>query len=75
MLAALDRSPPDYVAVVQHDTAGMGARFFGRDYGQRLMAWVMAHYREVRVFGARPNLDNRFGILLMERAPGNAEQR
>jgi len=67
MLAALRATPPDYVALVHKDTREYGVRFFGRDYGQRVYAWIRRNYREVATFGARPLRDGRFGIALLRR--------
>lgn len=67
IVAALDRHRPDFVVILHDDTSEVGGRFLGRDYGRLLMAWVGTHYREVRQFGARPNVDDQFGILLMQR--------
>jgi len=66
-LAAFAAAPPDWVALVHKDAEEYGVRFFGRDYGQRLRAWVERHYREVALVGARPFQDDRFGILLLRR--------
>lgn len=64
---ALDHARPDYVLIVHDDTSEVGPRFLGRDYGHLLMAWVNSHYKEIRQFGARPNVDDQFGIVLMQR--------
>lgn len=65
MVAALDAHPPDLVALVHKDTGEYGARFFGRDYGEALMAWVRARYHEVERFGAEPLESDAFGIALL----------
>lgn len=67
MLAALAAYPPDYVALVHKDTTEYGFRFFGRDYGERLLKWVESRYRAVRTFGAEPLQGEGFGISLLER--------
>ncbi len=69
IVGALDAAPPDYVALVHKDTTEYGYRFFGKDYGRRVGAWIEAHYREVALFGARPFLGDGFGILLLRRVP------
>ena len=70
ILAALEAAAPDYVALVHKDTREYGVRFFGRDYGQRLYAWIRRNYREVARVGARPLRDERFGIALLRRRDG-----
>ena len=67
VVGALERTPPDYVAVVHKDTTEYGARFFGQDYGGALIAWVERHYHRVELFGAEPLRDENFGIALFER--------
>jgi hypothetical protein len=67
LLAAVAAHPPDYVAIVHDDTSEFGFRFFGQDYGQRLMEWVQSHYHEVALAGERPFMNERFGILLLRR--------
>ncbi len=66
ILAALEASPPDLVAIVHKDTSEYGYPRFGRDYGARLFAWVHARYQEVALFGDPPLVDDRFGIALLE---------
>jgi hypothetical protein len=59
--------PPDFVLLVHRDNAHEGARFFGRDYAQRVMRFVDAEYHAIWQTGALPLRDERFGILLLER--------
>ena len=67
MLAALQARPPDMIALVHKDTSEYGPRFFGRDYGQAIGAWVRAEYEPTTLIGAAPLQDDRFGILLLRR--------
>jgi hypothetical protein len=67
ILAALASRAPDFVVLVHKDTTEYGARFFGREYGTPLLAWVRAHYRVVRLIGAPPFVDDRFGIEVLQR--------
>ena len=68
ILADLMRSPPDYVVVVNKDTAEFGVDFFGKDprYGTGIMTWVNRRYYPVRLFGYEPLVDDRFGIKIMK---------
>ena len=70
MVAALDQAKPDFIVLVDKDTTEYGVPVFGRDYGRGLMAWVTATYRTVRVFGAPPLVDHRFGVAILELNPG-----
>jgi hypothetical protein len=67
MLEAFESHAPDLVVLLHKDTSEYGFRFFGHDYGQKLAAWITAHYQPVVVLGAMPLEDNRYGLLLMER--------
>jgi hypothetical protein len=49
----IEAKPPDFLALIHRDYAGLGARFFGRDYGQTLMSWIQANYRPVWQRGLR----------------------
>jgi len=76
MLQAMAASPPDYIFLVHKDTSEFGERFFGRDYGQKLLAWIEANYQEAQVpsleLGDEPLQTGRFGIRLL--VPRQAEQ-
>ena len=68
MLDSLRADPPDFAMVVHKDTLiSYGVRFFGRDYGQRIFAWIESEYCPVSSIGAPPLQDERFGIVLLER--------
>lgn len=80
MLAAMNATPPDYVFLVHKDTSEFGEKFFGRDYGRRLFAWIAENYREQPLpmlnLGAEPLRGNRFGIrLLIPRAALEGRRR
>jgi 4-amino-4-deoxy-L-arabinose transferase-like glycosyltransferase len=67
MVASLAAHPPDYVMLVHRDTSEYGVQYFGRDYAQRIGAWIFANYRPITQIGATPFRDGRFGGLLMQR--------
>jgi hypothetical protein len=70
MLESFRSHPPDLIALVHKDTSEIGFQFFGRDYGQQLMAWIQANYRPWSpscLIGAMPLQSEQFGILLLER--------
>jgi hypothetical protein len=69
ILRAFQESPPDLVILLHQDMREHGARFLGRDYGVQLLAWIRAHYREVRRIGDPPlEPDSRYGVSVLERA-------
>jgi hypothetical protein len=79
MLASLRSSPPDFIFLVHKDTIEFGERFFGRDYGQKIFAWIQANYQEqplpMLYLGAEPLHDSQFGIRLLIRRPNEQTQR
>ena len=68
MLASLEAHSPDYLLLVHKDTSEFGYRFFGRDYARRIFNWAYRRYRPIERIGAWPLRDERFGLLLLERA-------
>jgi hypothetical protein len=69
LLAAYRRSPPDLILLVHRDSSEHGARFFGRDYAQEMMAWIEQNYEPVSLLGALPFTGERYGMLLLARRP------
>jgi hypothetical protein len=68
LLGALRRRPPDLVALVHRDSSEMGAQFFGRDYGQRTMEWIGAHYEPLGGVGDPPlSPESTFGVRILRR--------
>lgn len=68
ILAAFKANPPDLIALVHRNTSEFKVRFFAKDYARGVGAWIDAEYRPVFLAGATPFRDQRFGILLLERA-------
>ena len=67
IVESFQNHPPDYIALVHKDTSEYGFRFFGRDYGQTLWAWIHKNYHPITVIGDPPLRDEKFGILLLGR--------
>ncbi len=67
IMASFVANPADYVMLVHRDTSEYGVQYFGRDYAQRLYAWITDNYRPVAQIGAAPFTDGRFGIRLLRR--------
>ncbi|MEK7232658.1 MAG: glycosyltransferase family 39 protein [Elusimicrobiota bacterium] len=67
ILAAFQRTPPDFVMLIHSDTSGLGARYFGRDYAQALAAWLQEAYEPSAGIGAEPFASENFGMRLLRR--------
>jgi Dolichyl-phosphate-mannose-protein mannosyltransferase len=67
ILAAFKAHPPDYVAVAHKQTEEYGLPYFGKDYGQRIHAWIMENYAQVGLWGEPPLQSSAFGVLLLKR--------
>jgi hypothetical protein len=69
VLAALQRTPPDFILIVHRDTLEYGTGYFGTDpqYGQLIMSWVWENYEQEIRFGAQPHTSTVFGIALLRR--------
>jgi hypothetical protein len=66
------RNPPDFVALVQNESAEFGFPPFGTSatYGKATMDWVNANYVEVKLIGLRPFLSPSladYGIQILKR--------
>ena len=62
-------NPPDWIVLLHKSTQEYGYDFFCRGYAQGLCRFIQETYREVGLFGARPLQDNRYGLLVLHRAP------
>ncbi len=67
ILERFRRHPPDRIVVVHADSSIHGVRFFGQDYGQEIFAWIAGNYSPASLFGSPPLVNDRFGILVLER--------
>jgi hypothetical protein len=67
LLAALQRSPPDWIALVDKDTSNYGVRYFGQDYGVGLMRWTVDAYEPWSLVGPLPFSGQGFGVALLRR--------
>lgn len=67
MLASLEASPPDVVALVDKDAREYGLRAFGRDHGLEIAGWLLPRYDRLAVVGQPPLQGRGFGIELLER--------
>lgn len=71
MTAAFEKNPPDYLFLVERDTAEFGIGYFGRSpgYGTELMRWVEENYQPVDLIGHEPLRNGLFGIEILKRLP------
>jgi hypothetical protein len=69
LLEALQRRPPDYVALVARRTEDLGLGRFGAapGYGRRVVQWVEARYETAARFGAEPLAGEGFGVRILRR--------
>ena len=67
VLQSFRSTPPDFVALVQHDSSDFGPRFFGRDYAKPLYEAIRERYRPIALVGDVPFESERFGIELLRR--------
>lgn len=68
MLAAYERSPPDYIVLVQRDSSEYGVRYFGQQkgYGFDMMEWIRRNYEPAYLIGAEPLQSSAFGIKILK---------
>jgi 4-amino-4-deoxy-L-arabinose transferase-like glycosyltransferase len=66
MLAAFVNQPPDWIILTQRDTTEFGARAFGVDYAQQIVAWVEEHYEVAAQFESPPP---SYAVLVARRKP------
>jgi hypothetical protein len=67
MLAAFERRPADYVAILNRNFTQEGAAYFGRDYAHRLWDFIQQRYHPVWQRGAPLDQGTQLGIVLMQR--------
>jgi hypothetical protein len=68
LLEAIRRRPPDLILVVRRDSGEYGPRWFGRDYAEATLRWILENYRELAVVGGSPLEGDAYGMLLLERS-------
>jgi hypothetical protein len=67
ILAAIQKSPPEYILIADKSTEEYGYHYFGKDYGQTIYGWLMRNYRIVNTIGAPPLTGAGFGIQILKR--------
>lgn len=75
VLAALQRQPPQFVALVTRNTDNFGKGAFGDDptYGRQIMVWVSTHYQEVPAFACPPAKAGGYRIRVWQRQEEHRE--
>jgi hypothetical protein len=67
ILAAIQKSPPEYILIADKSTEEYGYQYFGKDYGQKIFGWLMKSYQPVTTIGAPPLTGAGFGIQILVR--------
>lgn len=67
VIRLLEKNPPDYVLFVDADFSMFGGPVFGKEFAQKVKAWIDARYMPVRRFGATPFSGEGFGALLLRK--------
>lgn len=67
ILRDLQRSPPDYVLLVDRNTAEYGDQFGSSTYGGTILSWLEKHYFEHKTFGQPMDRGGSFGIKMLKR--------
>ena len=62
-----EHSPP-YILLLEVDSSIFGARYFGQDYAQNTLAWILNHYTLEKQFGQDPLSGTGFGIQILKRS-------
>jgi hypothetical protein len=70
ILAAYEKNPPDYVALIHRDASEFGFKFFGKTeaYGLKTLQWINVH-----LIGHEPLQTGAFGIKIFKRKLPEAE--
>ncbi len=58
-------APPDWIALIHRPTPEYEVGLFCQGYGRGLCQWIADNYDQVALWGAVPNKDNRFGLMLL----------
>lgn len=74
VLNSLKNNNPDFIILVDHDFAHLGAQFFGRDYAKATYKWIIQNYKVTQQIGARPFSNQGFGIQILKRKSIHLEQ-
>jgi hypothetical protein len=72
MTAAFEKTPPDYVLLVEWNAYefGIGGEFgHFPGYGLELMDWIGKNYAPAALFGSEPLKNGLFGIKIVKRIP------
>jgi 4-amino-4-deoxy-L-arabinose transferase-like glycosyltransferase len=69
VLSSLQKSPPDYVVIVERPTIeyGRAYQYFGTDYGRKIYQWIESSYQDIARIGEKPLTGEGFGIRIMKR--------
>jgi hypothetical protein len=70
MTAAFEKSPPDYVLIVERKAPVDSYDYLGSPgYGYDVMRWIKQNYRPQVLFGHEPLKNGQFGIEILKHSP------
>jgi hypothetical protein len=75
MTAAFEKSPPDYVLIVERKAPVDSYDYLGSPgYGRDVMQWIKQNYQVQVLFGHEPLKNGQFGVEILKRSsePSNA---
>ena len=72
ILAELESSQPEFVALTSHDLSMFGPRSFGHDYAKEILAWIREKYSLVRVF--QEPTPQSWQLTLLRRVPSESDE-
>jgi 4-amino-4-deoxy-L-arabinose transferase-like glycosyltransferase len=67
VLDRLKQSSPPYIVYMDREFPYFGYNHFGKDYAQKIHAWIQTHYSFQAQIGATPFTDKGFGIQILKR--------
>ncbi len=62
IIASYSANKPAYILLTSRNFSEHGARFFGRDFGQKIYRWIQNNYARIEILG-----DPSFSIVMMRR--------
>jgi hypothetical protein len=64
---SLSEDKPDYILLIDRDVSEFGYQCFGKDYGQKIFAWIENNYSPIDVIGQAPFTGKGFGVMICKR--------
>ncbi len=67
VLERLEKASPPYIVYIDREFPYFGYNHFGKDFAQKIHAWIQTHYSIQAQIGATPFTDKGFGIQILKR--------